>query len=79
MDIIWSEEMGEEDLFKTTATLLESSSDEDSPRQHSGSMPGKAANIERGRAEAAAKLYADYFAANPVYGPVHFFRRFRVS
>ena len=71
--------MGEDDLFQTTATLLDSSSDEDFPRQHGESMPGKAANIKSGRTEAAAKLYTDYFAPNFFYGPVNFARKFRVS
>ena len=39
-------------------------------------MPGKAPNLERGRNESGARLYADYFVPDPVYGLVHFARRF---
>ncbi|XP_062200020.1 uncharacterized protein LOC133902445 [Phragmites australis] len=43
-----------------------------------GSMPGHAV-IDRQHREGAARLYADYFADNPVYGDVLFRRRFRMS
>ena len=71
--------MREGDLFEITASLLESDSDEEEYRKRGGSVPEKALNLERGRNEGAARLYADYFALDPVYGPVHFARRFRVT
>ena len=79
MDISWNEKMEDDDLFHATALLLESSGDEEGARQHGGSVLGKAPNLERGRVEAATKLYADYFDPHPVYGPLHFARRFRLS
>lgn len=59
------------------AQLL-SSSDEEEARP-GGSRPGKSPNIERGHIEGDARLRADYFCDNPVYGPALFKRRFRVS
>ena len=68
--------MREGDLFETTASLLESDSDKNKYRKRGGSVPGKAPNLERGRNQGGARLYASYFAPDPVYGLVPFTRRF---
>eukprot|EP00918_Siedleckia_nematoides_P106852 GHVU01233084.1.p1 GENE.GHVU01233084.1~~GHVU01233084.1.p1 ORF type:complete len:421 (+),score=42.04 GHVU01233084.1:2-1264(+) len=43
-----------------------------------GSRPGKSPNLNRNRELGEATLFADYFADAPVYGQVHFNRRFRI-
>ncbi|TYZ67885.1 hypothetical protein PybrP1_012146 [[Pythium] brassicae (nom. inval.)] len=44
-----------------------------------GSLPGRAANIDRGRAAGDQRLHDDYFADRPVFGSQLFRRRFRMS
>ena len=39
------------------------------PRHVRGSRPGKSPNIDRHRHEMHARMMADYFADEPVYGP----------
>ncbi|KAE9023630.1 hypothetical protein PR002_g11670 [Phytophthora rubi] len=47
-------------------------------KQRGGSVPGRAANVDRDREAGHARLIADYFAPNPVYNSRLFRRRFRM-
>ncbi|KAE8883390.1 hypothetical protein PF010_g26926 [Phytophthora fragariae] len=47
-------------------------------KQRGGSVPGRAANVDRDREAGHARLIADYFAPNPVYNSRLFRRRFRL-
>lgn len=69
----------DEDVFDVINELLEDSSDDEPLGRHGGSQPGKRPNIERGREDAAQRLYRDYFCAAPVYDSEMFERRFRLS
>ena len=71
-------EMGNDEHIGDAVYFLDSSDDE-SECKIVGPVPGRAANIERGREQAAKRLYDEYFSANPVYTSTHFVRRFRVS
>jgi hypothetical protein len=43
-----------------------------------GSSQGKRANIERARVLMDERMYLDYFAESPVWGPAYFRRRYRM-
>lgn len=67
-------------LYALTSTLLDTSSDEEEPRrEHGGSLPGKAANLNRERHRLGDLLHRQYFATDPIYNHETFMRRFRVS
>jgi hypothetical protein len=46
--------------------------------KHGGSRPGRGANLDREREELDQRLWKDYFAEPPVYGPQLFRRRYRM-
>lgn len=46
---------------------------------HGGSRPGRGANLAREREEGHRRMFADYFAENPIYGPEVFRRRYRMQ
>lgn len=48
-------------------------------RKRGGSVPGRAANLNRDFAAGHARLWNDYFSAAPVYPEGIFRRRFRMS
>ncbi|CAN6381318.1 unnamed protein product [Urochloa humidicola] len=57
--------------------LLVDLAENEQPRRR-GSVPGREV-VRRNKQAANAKLYGDYFAEDPVYGPVTFRRRYRMS
>lgn len=46
---------------------------------HHGSRPGRARNINRERQQRHNRIFVDYFADPPVFGPDVFRRRFRMQ
>ena len=58
---------------------LESDSDQEEQARHGGSLPGRSPNINRSRIEGHNRLFADYFAMNPVFTAAQFRRRFRMG
>lgn len=59
--------------------LCENSNENGHKRQHGGSLPGKHPNLKRDISSGHNRIYADYFADEPVYTDAMFRRRFRMS
>jgi hypothetical protein len=47
--------------------------------RHGGSKPGRRPNLQRDRLAGHERIYRDYFADEPVFGPELFRRRYRMS
>ena len=71
MQSLWLEEMGNDEHIGDAIHFLDSSVDENECRIRE-SVPERAANIEKGREQAAKTLYDDYFSADPVYTSTYF-------
>ncbi|KAE8979857.1 hypothetical protein PR002_g24301 [Phytophthora rubi] len=66
-------------LSMIEAALTAAALERPKKKRRGGSIPGKAANIDRGREAADQRLYEDYFSPSPTYPEKLFRRRFRMS
>ncbi|XP_039838277.1 uncharacterized protein LOC120698643 isoform X3 [Panicum virgatum] len=66
-----------DDDFEMAAVLIAEMERNKQPK-HGGSMQGREV-VHRNKQQGHDKLFEDYFANNPVFGPVTFRRRFRMS
>ncbi|XP_024315725.1 uncharacterized protein LOC106866059 isoform X1 [Brachypodium distachyon] len=71
------EDDGHELMVATAAIVLDANT-RFNARRRRGSVPGRQV-INRDTAGGHARLFEDYFAQHPVYGPSYFRRRFRMS
>nr|XP_034601183.1 uncharacterized protein LOC117861747 [Setaria viridis] len=67
----------EDEFFVSTVHIVHSHYQSDSAPKHGGSVVGHKV-IDREREEGYWRLYQDYFADEPTYGPTFFRRRFRM-
>ncbi|KAE9043470.1 hypothetical protein PR003_g20690 [Phytophthora rubi] len=66
-------------LAMIEAALTAAALERPKKKRRGGSIPGKAANIDRGWEAADQRLYEDYFSPSPTYPEKLFRRRFRMS
>ncbi|CAO2047698.1 unnamed protein product [Urochloa humidicola] len=74
---LFEDDSSSDDDFDVATILLAELAENERPRRR-GSAPGREV-VRRNKQAANAKLYDDYFVEDPVYGPVTFRRRYRMS
>lgn len=69
--------MSPDDDLEMAAVLI-AEMDSNKRHKYGGSVPGRVV-VRRNKQQGHEKLFDDYFADDPVFGPVTFRRQFRMS